>query len=193
VNSEDYDMALDDILLETEEKMEAAVEHLRKEFRGIRTGRASVSLVDHIKVDYYGSPTDLRQLASISTPDASLIVIKPFDPSSIKDIEKAIFASELGITPGTDGKVVRLAVPPLSTERRQQIATQLKKTSEQTRIVIRNARRDANKEVERQEKDSLLTEDQAKRGKDEIQKLTDRYEQKVTEVLEAKTKEVEET
>jgi len=186
-------MALDDILLETEEKMEAAVEHLRKEFRGIRTGRASVSLVDHIKVDYYGSPTDLRQLASISTPDASLIVIKPFDPSSIKDIEKAIFASELGITPGTDGKVVRLAVPPLSTERRQQIATQLKKTSEQTRIVIRNARRDANKEVERQEKDSLLTEDQAKRGKDEIQKLTDRYEQKVTEVLEAKTKEVEET
>ena len=144
-------------------------------------------------MDYYGSPTDLRQLASISTPDASLIVIKPFDPSSIKDIEKAIFASELGITPGTDGKVVRLAVPPLSTERRQQIATQLKKTSEQTRIVIRNARRDANKEVERQEKDSLLTEDQAKRGKDEIQKLTDRYEQKVTEVLEAKTKEVEET
>ena len=186
-------MALDDILLEAEEKMEAAAEHLRKEFRGIRTGRASVGLVDHIKVEYYGSATDLRQLASISTPDATLIVIKPFAPSSIKDIEKAIFAGNLGITPATDGKVIRLAVPPLSTERRQQIATQLKKDSEHTRVAIRNARRDANKEIDHLEKDSLLTEDGAEGGREEIQKLTDLYEKKVTEILDAKTKEVQET
>ena len=186
-------MTLDDILLEAEEKMDAAVEHLRGEFRGIRTGRASAGLVDHIKVEYYGSATELRQLASISTPDAALIVIKPFDPSSIKDIEKAICASNLGITPSTDGKLIRLAVPPLSTERRQQIAAQLKKASEQTRVTVRNARRDANKEIERQEKESLLSEDQARRGKDQVQKLTDQYEHKVTEVLETKTREVQET
>ncbi len=185
-------MNTDDILLDVEEKMDAAVDYLRKEFRGIRTGRASVGLVDHIKVDYYGSPTDLRQLATLSTPDASLIVIKPFDPGSLKDIEKAIFASNIGITPSNDGKIIRLAVPALSTERRQQLAGQLKKLTEATRVAIRNARRDGNKEIDRQEKDSLLTEDQAKRAKDEVQKLTDQYEQKVSELLAAKTKEIQE-
>jgi len=185
-------MGVDDILLAVEEKMDAAVDYLRKEFRGIRTGRASIGLVDHIKVDYYGSPTDLRQLATISTPDATLIVIKPFDPGSLKDIEKAIFASNIGITPSNDGKLIRLAVPALSTERRQQLAGQLKKLSEAARVTIRNARRDGNKEVDRQEKESLLTEDQAKHTKDEIQKLTDQYEQKITDVLAAKTKEVQE-
>jgi ribosome recycling factor len=185
-------MGVDDILLAVEEKMDAAVDYLRKEFRGIRTGRASIGLVDHIKVDYYGSPTDLRQLATISTPDATLIVIKPFDPGSLKDIEKAIFASNIGITPSNDGKLIRLAVPALSTERRQQLAGQLKKLSEAARVTIRNARRDGNKEVDQQEKASQLTEDQAKRAKDEVQKLTDTYEQKVTELLEAKTKEIQE-
>ena len=185
-------MALDEILLDVEEKMESAVEHLKREFRGIRTGRASVSLVDHIKVDYYGSPTDLRQLATISTPEATLIVIKPFDPGSLKDIEKAIFASSLGITPSNDGKVIRLAIPPLSTERRQQLAGQLKKFAEASRVTIRNARRDGNKAVETQEKDGELTEDEAAKGKDDIQKLTDTYEAKVTEILDAKTKEVQE-
>ena len=185
-------MSTDDILLEVEEKMDSAVEYLRKEFRGIRTGRASVGLVDHIKVDYYGSPTDLRQLATISTPDPTLIVIKPFDPTSLKDIEKAIFASNVGITPSNDGKLIRLAVPPLSTERRQQLAGQLKKLSEVTRVGIRNARRDGNREIDHQESESLLTEDQAKRAKNEVQRLTDTYEQKVDEVLAAKTKEVQE-
>jgi ribosome recycling factor len=185
-------MGTDDILLAVEEKMDAAVDYLRKEFRGIRTGRASVGLVDHIKVNYYDSPTDLRQLATISTPDASLIVIKPFDPGSLKDIEKAIFASNIGITPSNDGKLIRLAVPPLSTERRQQLAGQLKKLSEATRVTIRNARRDGNKEIDQQEKASQLTEDQAKRAKEEVQKLTDTYEQKVSEILEAKTKEIQE-
>jgi len=148
-------------------------------------------LVEPIKVDYYGSPTDLRQLATIATPDATLIVIKPFDPSSLKEIEKAIFASDLGITPSTDGKVIRLSVPPLSTERRQQIAAQLKKMAEGTRIAIRNARRDGNKEADRQQKAAELTEDEARKGKEDIQKLTDDYEKKVTEVLEAKTNEIQ--
>ncbi|MEN6505709.1 MAG: ribosome recycling factor [Planctomycetaceae bacterium] len=186
-------MAMDDVLLEVEDQMDKALEYLRTEFRGIRTGRASVGLVDHIKVDYYGSPTDLRQLASISTPDATLIVIKPFDPGSVKDIEKAIFASDLGITPSVDGKIIRLQVPPLSTERRHMIAGQLKKMAEAARVTIRNARRDGNKEVDREEKEAELTEDEAKKGKDEVQKLTDSYQAKVEELLTAKTTEIEQS
>ena len=182
---------MDEILFEIEEKMEADIEYLRKEFRGIRTGRATTGLVDHIKVDYYGSPTELRQLASIATPEATLIVIKPFDPQSIKDIEKAIYASDLGITPSVDGKVIRLSVPPLSGERRRQITSQIRNMSEQTRVALRNARRDANKHTDALQKSSELTEDEAKRGKEEIQKLTDKFEQAVTELLEAKTKEIE--
>ncbi|HUT01879.1 MAG TPA: ribosome recycling factor [Phycisphaerae bacterium] len=185
-------MAADEILFEVEEKMEHAVEYLRKEFRGIRTGRASTGLVEYIKVDYYGSPTDLRQLATISTPDPTLILIKPFDPGSLKDIEKAIFASDIGITPNADGKVIRLSVPPLSTERRGQIAGQLKKMAETCRVALRNARRDGNKEADRQEKDGELTEDEARKAKDDIQKLTADYEKKVSEVLDAKTNEVQE-
>jgi len=185
-------MPTDDILPDVEEKMAHAVDYLKSEFRGIRTGRASTGLVEHLKVEYYGSPTDLRQMATISTPEAALIVIKPFDPSTIKDIERAIQTSGLGITPNSDGKVIRLNVPPLSTERRAQIVSQLKKMGEQTRITIRNARRDGNKEIDRKEKASELTEDQARRAKDDIQKLTDRHEKMVTEILEAKTREVQE-
>jgi len=185
-------MAMDDILLEAEEQMDSAVEYLQKEFRGIRTGRASVGLVDHIKVEYYGSPTDLRQLASIATPEANLIVIKPFDPSSLKNIDRAIQASDLGITPQTDGKVIRLVVPPLSGERRGQLVGQIRKMAEGARVAIRNARRDANKEIDRQQKASQLAEDDADKGKDEIQKLTDQYEEKVGKMLADKTKEIEE-
>jgi len=183
---------MDEILFEIEEKMEADTEFLRKELRGIRTGRATTGLVDHIKVDYYGSQTELRQLASISTPEATLIVIKPFDPQSVKDIEKAIFASDLGITPAGDGKVIRLTVPPLSVERRRQITAQVKKMSEQTRVAVRNARREGNKQVDALQKDSVLTEDEAKRGKEEIQELTDKFEKTITELVEAKTREIEE-
>lgn len=186
-------MALDDVILEVESSMESAVDYLRQEFRGIRTGRASVGLVDHMKVQYYGSPTDLRQLASISTPDANLILIKPFDPASLKDIERAIQTSELGINPNSDGKVIRLAVPPLSMERRQQLASQVKKMSEAARVTIRNARRDANKEVDKLEKDSELTEDQAADAKEQIQEFTTTYEGKVDELLASKTKEIQET
>ena len=186
-------MAMDEILLEVEENMESAVEYLRKEFRGIRTGRASAGLVDHIKVEYYGSPTDLRQLATISTPDATMIVIKPFDPASTKTIERAIQASDLGITPASDGKIIRLQVPALSIERRQQLAGQVKKMAEAAKVTIRNARRDGNKEVDRRQKDSSLTEDEAKKGKDDIQDLTKKYEEKVDQHLAAKITEIEET
>ena len=185
-------MATEDILFEAEEHMESAIGYLREEFRGIRTGRASAGLVDHIKVDYYGSPTDLRQLATISAPQATLIVIKPFDPSSLKDIEKAIYASDLGITPNMDGKVIRLAVPPLSGERRTQIASQFKKMAEAARVAIRNARRDGNKVMDKEQKASEITEDEARKGKDQMQKLTDKYEKMVNDALTAKTKEIEE-
>jgi len=185
-------MGTDDILLETEGHMEAAVDYLSKEFRGIRTGRASAGLVDHIKVHYYGSPTDLRQLATIATPEASLIVIKPFDPASLKDIERAIQASDLGITPQSDNKLIRLALPSLSGERRKQLAAQVKKMAEGAKVTIRNARRDGNKELDKLQKDSELSEDESFKAKEEIQKLTDQYEAKVNQMLEAKTREIEE-
>jgi ribosome recycling factor len=184
---------MDEILLEVETMMESAIDYLRKEFRGLRTGRASGALVEHIKVEYYGSPTDLRQLASISTPEANLIIIKPFDPSSLKEIERAIQAGNIGITPSSDGKMIRLVVPPLSMERRNQIAGQVKKMAEASRVTIRNARRDGNKDAEKKQKDAELTEDEAKKAKDEIQKLTDQYEKAVTEIVDAKTKEIQES
>jgi len=186
-------MAMDDILLEVEEKMEHAVDYLRREFRGIRTGRASAGLVEHIKVECYGTQAELRQLAAISVADATLIVIKPFDPGSLKAIERAIQASDLGITPTSDGKVIRLAVPALSTERRQQIASQLKKMAESARVTIRSARRDGNKQIETLEKDSELSEDEARKGEEDVQELTKEYEAKVDEILDAKTKEIQET
>jgi len=185
-------MATEDIHFEAEGHMESAVTYLREEYRGIRTGRASAGLVDHIKVEYYGSPTDLRQLATISAPEATLIVIKPFDPSSLKDIEKAIYASDLGITPNVDGKVVRLAVPPLSGERRVQLAAQLKKMAEAARVAVRNARRDGNKAIDQEEKASEVDKDDARRAKDQMQKTTDRYTKMIDEALAAKTKEIEE-
>lgn len=184
---------MDEILLEVEEKMETGIDYLNKEFRGIRTGRASAGLVDHIKVEYYGSPTDLRSLASISVQESTTLVIKPFDPSGIKDIERAINASGIGITPSSDGKVIRLNVPPLSIERRNQLAGQLKKMAEAARVTIRNARRDGNKQADKNQKASLMTEDECKKGKEAIQKLTDTYEKKISTMIEEKTKEIQES
>ena len=186
-------MPMDDILLECEERMDKAVEFFQRELRGIRTGRASAGLVEYIKVDYYGSPTDLRQLASISAPEPDLIVIKPFDPGAAKDIEKAILASELGITPRADGKIIRLPVPSLAVERRRQLAAQVKKMAEQARVAVRNVRRDANKSADKEEDQSVLTEDDAQKCKDQVQELTDEYSGKIDEALEAKTKEIMET
>ena len=185
-------MPLDDILLAAEEEMSNAVDFLKNELRGIRTGRASTALVEHIKVNYFGAMTDLRQLAQLSTPEANLIVIKPFDPTSIKEIDRAIQASELGITPQSDGRIIRLVVPPLSGERRKHLSHQVKSLGEQAKLVIRNARRDANKAIDTEEKDGTLPEDDAEKGKEQVQDLTKDYEKKVDEALAAKVKEIEE-
>ena len=181
---------MDEIIFNAEEKMEKAVECLRSELRGIRTGRASTALVDNIKVDYYGNPTPLKQLANISTPEANLVVVKPFDVSIIKDIDKAIMASPVGITPNSDGRVIRLAVPALSGERRSQLAQQIKQMAEQARVGIRNVRRDANKHLDQEQKDKLLTEDERDDAKKEIDDLTKKHVSQVDDILKAKTEEI---
>ena len=180
----------DDILLDTEDKMEKAVAHVVQEFNHIRTGRATAGLVDGLKVDYYGAPTPLKQLATISIPEARLIVIKPFDPGSVKDIEKAIQKSELGITPMSDGKLVRLAMPPLSEEQRKKLAARCKELGEAARVSIRNVRRDGNKAAEAALADGDLPEDREAKLKEEIQALTKQYEGKIDEALQKKTKEI---
>src|ERR1043166_2145524 len=145
-------MPIDDILFDAEEHMEKSVEHLRHELRGIRTGRASPALVENIKVDYYGAPTDIRNIAAISIPESTQILIKPFNPGDLRSIEKAINDSKLGLTPHSDGKQMRLILPPLSQERRLQLAGQCKALAEDVKVRIRNARRDANKLVDTEEK-----------------------------------------
>src|SRR3954467_3649000 len=148
-------MPMDEILFEAEEHMEKALDHLKHEMRGLRTGRATTALVEYVKVDYYGTPTDLRSLASLTTPDASSILIKPFDPSTLKDIVRGLEEANLGINPQSDGKQIRMVLPALSQERRQQLATKVKEASEQSRIALRNIRRDANKKVDNEEKEGL--------------------------------------
>ena len=183
-------MPLDDILLDCEEQMEKAVEHLKHELRSVRTGRASPSLVENVKVEYYGAMTDLRAISAISVPEATQIVIKPFAPTDLKLIEKAISESKLGLTPHSDGRQLRLVLPPMSQERRQQLAGQCKGFGEEAKIRIRNARRDSNKLVETEEKGKLLTEDESTRGKEQIQELTKQYETKIDEMLEHKRAEI---
>ena len=183
-------MPLDDILLDCEEAMEKAVEHLRNELRAVRTGRATPALVEHIKVEYYGTPTDLRSIAMISVPEATQLLIKPFSQQDLKAIEKAISDSNIGLTPRSDGKTLRLILPPLSQERRLQLATQAKGYTEEVKVRIRSARRDANKLVDAEEKGGVLTEDDAKSAKEQVQELTKTYETKVDDVLEHKRKEI---
>lgn len=187
-------MPMEEIEFECEEKMERAVDFLRTELRTVRTGRASVGLVDHIKVDVsaYGATSDLRELATLSTPEPNLIVIKPFDPNTLKDIDRAIESSNIGITPMSDGRIIRLPIPPLSGERRQQLIQQIKKMAETQRVAIRNARRDANKQIDTEKKSGELSEDDADRCRDNVQELTDKYEAEVDALLEKKTAELEE-
>ncbi|MFA5863678.1 MAG: ribosome recycling factor [Phycisphaerae bacterium] len=185
-------MPLDDILLSAEEEMSNAGDFLKNELRSIRTGRASTALVEHIKVNYFGAMTDMRQLAQLSTPEANLIVIKPFDPTSIKEIVHAIQASELGITPQSDGRIIRLVIPSLSGERRKQLSHQVRQLGEHAKLVVRNARRDANKTIDTEEKEGTLPEDDAEKGKEQVQNLTKEYEKKIDETLAAKVKEIEE-
>jgi ribosome recycling factor len=183
-------MPMDEILFEAEEHMEKALEHLKHEFRGLRTGRATTALVEYVKVDYYGTPTDLRALASLTTPDAASILIKPFDPTSLKAIIHGLEAANLGINPQSDGKQVRMILPPLSQERRQQLTHKVKEVAELTRVALRNIRRDANKKVDHEEKDSILTEDQARKGRDDVQELLKKVEGTVETLIAAKNKEI---
>ncbi len=183
-------MTSEEILFDAEERMEKAVNVLRDELRGLRTGRATPALVDTIRVEYYGSPTPLKQLALISTPDPQQILIKPYDQNSLKDVEKAIRASDLGMTPNSDGKIIRLIVPPMSGEQRQKMVARIKKSAEDAKVACRNIRRDANKHFDQAEKAKELTEDERDKGKENVQTLLKTYEEKVSEMADKKSKEV---
>lgn len=170
--------------------MAKSVEFLQNELRGVRTGRASTGLVENLMVDYYGSKTPLKQLATIATPAAATIVIKPFDPASLKDVEKAIRNSELSLSPIVDGKIVRLNIPPLSVERRRQLTQQVKQMGEKTKVSVRNIRRDANKRLDEEQKGKIITEDERDQGKKDIDNLTKKYTDKVDAVIKAKSDEI---
>src|SRR6516162_5952624 len=180
-------MTSEEILFDAEERMEKAVNVFRDELRGLRTGRATPALVDHIRVEYYGSPTPMKQLAQISTPEPQQIVIRPFDQSCLKDIEKAIRASDLGMSPNNDGKMIRLTVPPMSGEQRQKMVARIKKSAEEAKVAIRNIRRDANKHLDQAEKAKALTEDERDKGKEEVQTLLKKFEDKISEMADKKS------
>lgn len=174
----------------TNERMDAAVEALKKDFAAVRTGRASLALLDGITVDYYGTPTPLQQLASLSVPESRQMAIQPWEHKLIPEIEKAIMKSDLGLTPANDGKVIRINIPVLTEERRKQLVKVVKKRAEEAKVAVRNVRRDSNDELKKLEKDKHLSEDDVKKVQDEIQKLTDAHVKKVDEVLEHKEKEI---
>ncbi len=183
-------MPTGEIVSECESKMKKAVEVFRDELKAVRTGRASTGLVENIKVDYYGTATPLKQMATLATPQADILVIKPFDPSSVKEIEKAIKSSDLSIAPIVDGKIIRLNIPPLNEERRRQLAAQAKQMGEQTKVSIRNIRREGNKQLEKQQKDKVITEDDLQGGKKQIDNITREYTDKVDSVVKDKSDEI---
>ena len=183
-------MTAKEIINETNAKMNKTVEATLREFSTIRTGRASTSIVDSIKVEYYGTVTPLKQLAAISTPDARLIMIQPWDKNSLADIEKAILKSDVGIAPTNDGKVIRLSVPPLTQERRAELDKVLKKVAEEGRISLRTARHSAVEHIRKLEKDKVITEDEKFKSQEEVQKITDKHIKDIDTALAAKEKEI---
>ncbi len=180
----------DDVLLETDDKMEKAIAHLQQGLSGLRTGKASPSLVDHISVDCYGAQTRLNQMAIISTPEPRLIVIKAYDPSSLSAIEKAILAANIGVTPLNDGRVIRVPIPELSEERRKELTKVANRMGEEARVALRSIRREANDAVKSLEKASAITEDDRDRTLEEVQKYTDTYSKKVDDLVAAKEKDI---
>ncbi len=181
-----------DLLHETEDKMKKTLDVLDDDLGSIRTGRASPALVERLEVNYYGVPTPMEQLATISAPEPQLLTIRPYDPASLKDIERAILASELGLTPNNDGKLIRLVIPRLTQERRTELTRIVHKRLEEARISVRNIRREAMNDLKDFEKDKLVTEDEADRGREDLQELTDRYVKKVDELGSRKEKEIAE-
>lgn len=180
----------DEILNETKERMAKAIEHFAHELKGVRTGRAAPGLVEGIRVDYYGSPTPLKQLATISIPEPRQIVVKPFDVSAAGEIEKSIQKSDLGITPQSDGKVIRLTLPPMSQEQREKTASRVKDMAEECRVSIRNIRRDANKQADQAGKEKVLSEDEVKSLQSVIQDSTKSSEKEIDELLKKKSEEI---
>ena len=182
--------SMDDVLLESDDKMSKCVAHLHQEFSGLRTGKASPGLVENVMVSYYGTPTRLREIAGISTPEARLLVINSYDPTALGSIEKAILAANLGVTPMNDGRVIRIVIPELSEERRKDLTKVAKRMAEECRVAIRNIRREANEQIKALQKDGNASEDERDQGLQQIQKETDAYIAKVDETFAAKEKEV---
>ena len=183
-------MAGEEIVLDAEERMDKAIGVLKGSLGGIRTGRANPGLVDSLRVEAYGSPVPMKQLASVGAPEPTQIVIRPYDPGTIKDIEKAILASDLGFTPQSDGRVIRLNIPALSTEVRRKLVARIKDLTEEAKVAVRNIRRDGNKAADQAEKNKELSEDERDDVKEEIQELTKKYEARASEMAQAKEKEV---
>jgi ribosome recycling factor len=183
-------MAVDDVLLDSEARMEKAISVLKSNLAGIRTGRANPGLVDSLRVDVYGQPTPIKQLASVAAPEPTQIVIRPYDPGTLKEIEKAIVTSELGFNPQNDGKLIRINIPPLSTEVRRKMVHRVKELAEEAKISIRNIRRDGNKAADSAEKAKEIGEDDRDQLKDEIQKLTKRYEDMANDIAKRREAEV---
>lgn len=181
---------INELKKKTAEKMDTAINALKREFATIRTGRASLSLLDGIKVDYYGSITPLNQVASLAVPESRLITIQPWDSKVIENIEKAIQSSGIGLTPANDGKIIRLPVPPLTEERRKELVKLAKKMAEDSRVAIRNIRRDINEEVRKIEKEKKISEDESRKSLEDIQKTTDQYIKKIDEILKKKEEEI---
>ncbi len=183
-------MDKDDVLLESDDKMSKSVEFLQKELAGLRTGKASASLVENINVEYYGNQTRLRQIAGIATPEPRLIVINPYDPTALQAIEKAILASNIGITPMNDGRIIRIPIPELSEERRKDLVKVAHRLTEEAKVSIRSVRREANEQIKTLQKSSDITEDERDEALEEIQKYTDDYSKKVDDLLAAKEKDI---
>ncbi|MBM7867141.1 ribosome recycling factor [Heliobacterium gestii] len=181
---------INEIKKETEEKMQKSVDALRKEYQHIRAGRANPALLDKVTVEYYGTPTPVNQLANISAPEARLMTIQPWDKSVLPAVEKAILKSDLGLTPTSDGTVIRLVIPQLTQERRTELVKMVKKRAEEHRVILRNLRRDANEDVKALQKDHTISEDEGKRAQEEIQKLTDKYIKEIDQVAERKEAEI---
>ena len=181
---------IEDIYKDTKERMGKSIDTLETELNRVRTGRASLNIMDGIRVDYYGTPTPLNQMASLSVPESRLILIQPWDVNVIKDIEKAILKSDLGLTPSSDGKLIRIAIPPLTEERRKDLVKVIHKISEDYKIAVRNIRRDANDMLKSMKIDGDISEDDAFRAQDGVQKITDDYVKQIDEVFANKEKEI---
>ena len=177
-------------IIQIKRRMEKAIEDLRKELSTIRTGRASISILDNITVDYYGTPTPINQVAQLGTPDGTLITVQPYDASLVGPVEKAIRGSDLGLNPSNDGRTVRIPIPPLTEERRKTLAKHVHKVLEDHRTAVRNIRRDGNEFLKKQLKDKLISEDEEKKSLDEVQKLTDDFVRKLEDVAKNKEQEI---